>query len=77
MPYPSYAKMSDEDMRALYAYLQHGLAPVAHRNKPAEMRWPFSMRWGLSFWNWAFLDAAPFKPDAASSSNSIIATRIQ
>ncbi|WP_114973600.1 c-type cytochrome [Rhodoferax ferrireducens] len=64
MPYPSYAKMSEDDMRALYAFLMKGLAPVSQANKPAEMRWPFSMRWGLSFWNWAFLKDAPFKPDA-------------
>ena len=64
MPYPSYARMTAEDMRALYAYLTRGLAPVNQPNKPAEMSWPFSMRWGLSLWNWAFLDDAPFKPDA-------------
>ncbi|WP_292932704.1 c-type cytochrome [Noviherbaspirillum sp.] len=65
MPYPSYAKMSDDDMRALYAYLTQGLAPVDRPNKPAEMRWPFSMRWGLSLWNWAFVKDEPFKPDPA------------
>jgi len=65
MPYPSYAKMSEDDMRALYTFLMKGLAPVSQANKPAEMRWPFSMRWGLSFWNWAFLEDAPFKPDAS------------
>ena len=64
MPYPSYAKVSEDDMRALYAYFQHGVAAVSQPNKPAEMHWPFSMRWGLMFWNWAFLDDTPFKPDA-------------
>ena len=64
MPYPSYVKTSEEDMHALYVFLMQGVAPVAQPNKPAEMRWPFSIRWGLSFWNWAFLDASPFKPDA-------------
>jgi thiosulfate dehydrogenase len=63
MPYPSYAKVSDGDMRALYAYLQHGVAPINRPNQPAEMRWPYSMRWGLMFWNWAFLDDTLFKPD--------------
>ncbi|QFY44875.1 c-type cytochrome [Candidatus Methylospira mobilis] len=63
MPYPSYAKMSEDDMRALYAYLQQGLAPINQPNQPSEMRWPFSMRWGLTFWNAAFLDAESFKPD--------------
>jgi thiosulfate dehydrogenase len=64
MPYPSYAKISEDDMRALYAFLMQGVAPVSQPNKPAEMHWPFSMRWGLSFWNWTFLNEAPFMPDA-------------
>ncbi|AEV26457.1 cytochrome c [Azospira oryzae PS] len=64
MPYPSYAKMTGEDMQALYAYLMQGLAPVKQANKPTAMRWPFNQRWGLSLWNWAFLDATPFQPDA-------------
>lgn len=67
MPYPSYAKMTDEDMRALYAYMMQGVAPVSQVNRPAALSWPFSMRWGLALWNWLFLDDAPFKPDAAQS----------
>lgn len=65
MPYPSYAKMTDEDLRALYAYLSRSVAPVAQASKPADMAWPFSMRWGLALWNKVFLDAAPFTPDAS------------
>jgi thiosulfate dehydrogenase len=64
MPYPSYSRTSVEDMRALYAYLMQDVVPVERKNKPAEMHWPFSMRWGLSLWNRVFVDAAPFKPDA-------------
>jgi mono/diheme cytochrome c family protein len=33
MPYPSYAKISDQDMRALYAYFMHGVAPVMPDNR--------------------------------------------
>ncbi len=65
MPYPSYAKMTREDMQALYAYLMEGLAPVRMQNKPDEMSWPFSMRWGLAIWNWLFLDDTPFQPDGS------------
>lgn len=60
MPYPSYAKMTADDMRALYAYMMQGVAPVRQANKPSEMRWPFSMRWGMTLWNWVFLDDEPF-----------------
>ncbi len=65
MPYPSYAKMSSEDMQALYTFLMKGLAPVSQANKPLEMKFPFNQRWGMAFWNWAFLDTAPFQPNAA------------
>ncbi|ERO64011.1 hypothetical protein P308_26240 [Pseudomonas piscis] len=63
MPYPSYAKMTEEDMRALFAYLINGVEPVAQGNLEADMGFPFNQRWGLWFWNFAFVDKQPFKPD--------------
>lgn len=65
MPYPSYAKTSPEDMRALYAYLMKGVAPVRQANRPLALRFPFNQRWGLALWNWAFLDDTPFQANAA------------
>ncbi|PWB36121.1 cytochrome C [Pseudomonas sp. SDI] len=62
MPYPSYAKMTEADMRDLYAYLMHGVPAVAKDNREAEMQWPFNQRWGLALWNFAFLDNTPFEP---------------
>ena len=67
MPYPSYAKMTTEDLQALYAYLMKGVAPVAQANQPLGMSFPFNQRWGLAIWNWFFLDDAPFKPVAGQS----------
>jgi thiosulfate dehydrogenase len=64
MPYPSYVKIGDQDMRALYAYLMQGLAPVAQPNQPSQMKFPFNLRWGLSLWNMVFLDKTPFRPDS-------------
>jgi thiosulfate dehydrogenase len=63
MPYPSYAKISEADMKALYAYLMKGLEPVAKPNRAAAMHFPFNLRFGLSYWNFVFLDATPFRPD--------------
>ncbi|NEW96338.1 c-type cytochrome [Rhodopseudomonas sp. BR0G17] len=63
MPYPSYAKISSDDMVALWAYLTQGLAPVAQANRAPEMSFPFNMRIGLAFWNVVFLDVSPFKPE--------------
>ena len=67
MPYPSYAKMSAEDMRALYAYLMQGVEPVQQANLEADMGFPFNQRWGLALWNFAFLDKQPFQPDLQRS----------
>ena len=60
MPYPSYAKMSEADMRALYAYLLQGVEPVKQANLQAAMSFPFNQRWGLWFWNTLFVDAKPY-----------------
>jgi thiosulfate dehydrogenase len=66
MPYPSYAKITADDMQALYAYLMQGLEPVRQANRAADMHWPFSMRWGLSLWKWFFLDdPQPFVANAS------------
>ena len=65
MPYPSYAKMSEGDMRALYAYLLQGVTPIRQVNQPADMSWPFNQRWGLWFWNRVFVDNQPFVADPA------------
>lgn len=64
MPYPSFAKITEADMRDLYAYLMRGVAPVRQANRALGIKWPFSMRWGLAAWNWMFLDDTPFVPNA-------------
>lgn len=67
MPYPSYAKMTADDMQALYAYLMQGVEAVAAPNRESDMGFPFNQRWGLSLWNWLFLDDVPFQAQAAQS----------
>ncbi|WP_263143705.1 cytochrome c [Pseudomonas sp. RIT-PI-AD] len=63
MPYPSYARVSDDDMRALYAYFMHGVQPVAQDNRDSDIPWPLSMRWPLTIWRWLFApDVEPFAP---------------
>ncbi|HCF1031834.1 TPA: cytochrome c [Pseudomonas aeruginosa] len=54
MPYPSYARVSEADMHALYAYFMHGVEPVEQPNKASDIPWPLSMRWPLAFWRWTF-----------------------
>ena len=67
MPYPSYARISAEDMQALYAYLMQGVNPVRQENRALEMGFPFNQRWGLTLWNWMFLDDQMFTANPAQS----------
>ncbi len=61
---PSYARMTDEDMRALWAYLIHCVEPVVQANKPTAMGFPFNLRFGLAYWDAVFADTRPFAPSA-------------
>lgn len=54
MPYPSYARVSESDMQALYAYFMKGVEPVAQVNKDSDIPWPLSMRWPLAGWRRMF-----------------------
>ncbi|WP_425469803.1 c-type cytochrome [Paraburkholderia unamae] len=54
MPYPSYARLSDDDMKALYAYFMHGVGPVQAQNRSVDIPWPLSMRWPLGAWRVLF-----------------------
>jgi mono/diheme cytochrome c family protein len=54
MPYTSFARMSPDDVKALYAYFMNGVAPVDQANKPTDISWPLSMRWPLSIWRLMF-----------------------
>ena len=61
MPYPSYAKVADEDVKALYAYFLRGVAPVRQSNRASDIPWPLNMRWPLKLWNLVFLDTTPYQ----------------
>lgn len=61
MPYPSYAKLNDEDVQALYAYFLHEVHPVKQANKQSEIPWPLSMRWPLALWNAMFTSSPPYQ----------------
>jgi mono/diheme cytochrome c family protein len=68
MPYPSYSRMNDADMHDLYAYMMHGVAPVAQANRANEIPWPLSMRFPLAIWRWLFAPKVePFQAPANSS----------
>jgi len=54
MPYPSYAKMNDQDVRALYAYFMKGVEPVNAANHANDIAWPLSIRWPMGIWRKTF-----------------------
>jgi mono/diheme cytochrome c family protein len=62
MPYPSYAKISDDDVKALYAFFMKGVPAVKQANKTNEIPWYLSPRWPLAFWNVVFAPKVGFTP---------------
>ncbi|CAN7628409.1 cytochrome c [Caballeronia sp. LjRoot34] len=61
MPYTSYVKVRDDDVKALYAYFMKGVAPVNQANRPSDIPFPLNMRWPLKFWNMVFLDKGVYR----------------
>jgi mono/diheme cytochrome c family protein len=55
MPYTSYAKVSHEDLFALYTYLSQGVKPVHNQNLPAQLTWPLSVRSIMAIWDALYL----------------------
>ncbi|GGY17519.1 c-type cytochrome [Paludibacterium paludis] len=65
MPYTSFARINDADMKDLYAYFMGGVEPVRQSNRASDIPWPLSMRWPLTVWRWLFHDASPYQPVAS------------
>lgn len=61
MPYPSYAKLTDEDVRKLYDFFMHTVQPVRQQNRPTEIAFPLNHRGLMAFWNAAFLQQGPYQ----------------
>ncbi|MCS4509995.1 molybdopterin cofactor-binding domain-containing protein [Xylophilus ampelinus] len=63
-PYTAFAKTSDEDLTALYAYLM--AQPAVRAETPAsQLKFPFSVRPLMAGWNVLFHDATPYEADPA------------
>jgi alcohol dehydrogenase (quinone), cytochrome c subunit len=60
MPYPSYVKLSDDDIRALYAFFMKGVQPASEPNIPSDIPWPLNLRWPIALWNGVFAPSAPY-----------------
>lgn len=55
MPYPSYAKMTDEDIHVLYDYFMNEVPASDTKNKDNEISLLLSARWPLHVWSWLFV----------------------
>ena len=63
-PYPSFTKVSDADVAALYAFLRTVKAATYNPPKNDVL---LSQRWALGLWNSLFFQEGRFSPDAAKS----------
>ena len=55
MPYANYRKVSEEDVRALYAFFMEEVEPVSNAGPETNLPFPFNQRWGIRTWKWAAL----------------------
>lgn len=67
MPFVSYAKMTDEDIAALYAYFMNEVAAIAEPNLPTDIEFPLNMRFPLYAWNSLIADKSAFVPNSEKS----------
>ena len=65
MPYPSYAKVSEDDLKALYAFFMESVPAASRKNAPSEIPRPLNWRWPLAVWNTVFTDKIGYTPDPA------------
>jgi mono/diheme cytochrome c family protein len=64
MPYPSYAKLTDDDVKALYDFFMKDVPPVHQANKPNEIPQWLSFRWPLALWNLVFTSGGSYAAKA-------------
>lgn len=65
-PYEYFTKLTDEDIRALYAFIMTR-EPVRAENRPHDLRFPFNVRSLVGVWKRLYFERAAFQPDPARS----------
>jgi mono/diheme cytochrome c family protein len=65
-PYPSYAKVTDDDISAIWTYLQT-VTPSAAPATPNELSFPFNQRWLMGAWNAMFFKPGPYEANPEKS----------
>ena len=67
MPYTSYSKISDDDMKALYAYFMSAVPAVDAKGPETALPFPFNVRLSMAGWNLLFAGGKPFVEDSTKS----------
>ena len=65
-PYPSFTRITDQDLRDLWAYLR-SVPQSSRASQPHDLQFPFGWRWLLSGWKLLFFSPGPIAPDPARS----------
>lgn len=65
-PYPSYTQLSDDDMRALWAYLK-ARPPVMQANRQHDLKWFARSRSFVGSWKRLYFTPGAYQPDATKS----------
>ena len=62
MPYASFTGITDDDIRALYAYFMNEVKPVNYKPPETKLPFPFNIRLSLMFWDALFAKDERYKP---------------
>jgi mono/diheme cytochrome c family protein len=65
-PYPSFTRISDADLRDLWAYLR-SLAPDARASRPHELKVFYRWRFLVGLWKWLYFTPGAFAADVQRS----------
>ena len=65
-PYPSFTRITDADLRDLWAYLR-SLPPSARASLTHDLRVPFGWRFLVAGWKWLFFSPGAFSADPKQS----------
>ena len=65
-PYPSFTRITDADLRDLWAYLRT-LPPSPRPSREHDLRFPFGWRFLVTGWKWLFFSPGAFVPDPKQS----------
>lgn len=65
-PYTSYTRMTDDDLRDLWAYILT-LPPVDRPSRPHDVKFPFGWRFLLGAWKWLNFEPGSHRPEPDQS----------